>query len=104
MLQSFRKLRELFNTEYVVFFIMTEYVFTCMYWPYYARKSRKIVSNFFFPRKKCPYSRFLMHWTHSAYFQRDLPSTLGVLEEAMRSSLSAALGNYSSNLTVVLVI
>ncbi|KAK2541431.1 hypothetical protein Q9966_003994 [Columba livia] len=39
--------------------------------------------------EKHPLSIFLMVWIHSAYFQRDLPTNSGVLEEARRSSLSA---------------
>lgn len=73
MLQSFRKLLELFNTEYVISFIMTKYVFTCRYWQYCARNPTKVVGIFFFFLEKCPHSRFQMVWIHSTYFQRDLP-------------------------------
>ncbi|OPJ77409.1 hypothetical protein AV530_007735 [Patagioenas fasciata monilis] len=43
------------------------------------------------PTEKRPLSIFLMVWIHSTYFQRDLPTNLGVLEEARRSSLSAVI-------------
>lgn len=54
MLQSFRKLHELFNTEYVISFIMTKYVFTCRYWQYCARNPTKVVGFFFFFFRKMP--------------------------------------------------
>lgn len=86
-----RKLHELFHTEYGISFIRKECVFTCRYRQYYGRKSRTMVVNFFFLifLEKRPLSIFLMVWIHSTYFQRDLPTNLGVLEEARRSSLSA---------------
>lgn len=86
----------LFYTEYGISFIRKECGFICRYHQYCARKSRTMVVNFlflfiFFFLEECSLSIFLMVWIHSTYLRRDLPTSLGVLEEARRSSLSAVI-------------